>query len=121
MTCLNVVCTRRVIFCVNHHKMPKCRVVRFTGTVGKYTEDWLSGLKQQFTKLSDCKRSREFESLILRALKIPPLGGYFLARRMSKTPARLTERFERRSHAVRQASRGREHLVDLEPKTNKYT
>ena len=32
-------------------------------------EDWMSGLNQQFTKLSSWKRLREFESHILRKIR----------------------------------------------------
>ncbi len=37
---------------------------------GVNTEDWVSGLNQQFTKLSTFKRVREFESHILRRLEL---------------------------------------------------
>ena len=35
----------------------------------KHKEDWMSGLNQQFTKLSTGKTVREFESHILRKLR----------------------------------------------------
>jgi hypothetical protein len=37
----------------------------------------MSGLNQQFTKLSAAKVAREFESHIFRPHKIPPLGRLF--------------------------------------------
>ena len=40
-------------------------------------EDWVSGLNQQFTKLSAAKVAREFESLIFREYK-KALWGHFL-------------------------------------------
>ncbi len=44
----------------------------------EYMEDWMSGLNQQFTKLSARKKAREFESHILRRSKIARLLlGYF--------------------------------------------
>ena len=63
-----------------------CNDLKRSGTNPNWNkvEDWVSGLNQQFTKLSAAKVAREFESLIFRALKIPPSGGYFLARKMSK-------------------------------------
>lgn len=41
-------------------------------------EDWMSGLNQQFTKLSAAKVAREFESHIFRPYKIPPLMAVIL-------------------------------------------
>ena len=47
-------------------------------------ESWLSGRKQQFTKLPSLYGLQGFESLTLRSYKIPPQGGYFIGRRVSK-------------------------------------
>ncbi len=44
----------------------------------EYMEDWMSGLNQQFTKLSAAKVAREFESHIFRNSEKLGFSGKFL-------------------------------------------
>ncbi len=69
-------------------------------------EAWMSGLNQQFTKLSYLYRYREFESHRLRKYKNESNFrlGYFCLRRRANELLHLHVRFERLFHAVRRKS-----------------